>query len=384
MINIFSLLTDLVMPKKLYISIGGWDPVDTFNDVTFNAFKPVTDKVEDYLSTPDQPASPDYTGAAEATAAGNLEMAEYTTDVNRPDMYNPYGSSVWTQDGNNWANTVTMSPEQQALFDQQQSNQLLQGDLAGQGLAATGGMFADPYKTGLDPLQSYDDQRTSIVDAMMARTTEDVAEQRDAKASQLVAQGIPRQSPAFFKEMKAFDRQLTDARQQSELYATDQISTMTADDRATRNQGISEALLERQTPLNEYNALMSGTGVQNPAFNDFSQQQQILGPDYLGAETAKGAWDLAGWNAEIAGDNAITSGLFGLGGAAIMASDIRLKHNINRIGALPSGIPTYEFSYKGSEERQTGVMAQDVIKVIPEAVVTMNNGYYAVDYGKLR
>ena len=297
MINIFSLLTNLVMPKKLYI-LGS---------------------VGDFLglNTPDQPAAPDYTAAAEATAEGNLEMAEYTTAANRPDMYNPYGSSTWTQNGDNWTNTVAMSPEQQALFAQQQQNQALQGDLAGQGLANTGDMFATPYQTGLDPLGSYDDQRAGIIDAMMARTTEDVAEQRDAKASQLVAQGIPRGSEAFFKEMKAFDRQLTDAKQQAEIYATDQISTMTSDDRATRNQGISEALLERQTPLNEYNALMSGSQVSNPAFNDFAQQGQILGPDYMGATTAEGAWDLAGWNAQVAGSNQMMGGMFGLGAAGI-------------------------------------------------------------------
>lgn len=278
--------------------------------------------IDSPFAVPDQPPAPDYTAAAEATAAGNLEMAGYSTQANRPDMFNPWGSSTWTNEtdeaGNpiNWANTVNLSPEQQALFDQQQKTDLLQGDLAYQGLQNTGDMFSTPYKTGLDEIGSYDDKRSGIVDAMMARTSEDVSEGRDQKRSQLVAQGIPVGSPAFQKEMKMFDRRLTDANQQAEIYATDQISTMMGDDRATRNQTVQEALLERQTPLNELNALRSGASVQNPSFDSFSQQQQILGPDYLSATTAQGNWDLAGWNADVAQNNMIVGGIFDVGAAA--------------------------------------------------------------------
>jgi hypothetical protein len=44
----------------------------------------------------------------------------------------------------------------------------------------------------------------------------------------------------------------------------------------------------------------------------------------------------------------------------------------------------YEFSYRADPEhhRYRGVMAQEVLNV-PGAVVTMPNGYYAVDYGVL-
>jgi hypothetical protein len=79
-----------------------------------------------------------------------------------------------------------------------------------------------------------------------------------------------------------------------------------------------------------------------------------------------------------------------LGGAAIMASDIRTKENIKAIGWLPNGLPVYEFEYKPEFKNQwghgtqVGVMAQDVEKVLPEAVIEHPDGYKMVNYGALQ
>jgi hypothetical protein len=64
-------------------------------------------------------------------------------------------------------------------------------------------------------------------------------------------------------------------------------------------------------------------------------------------------------------------------------SDIRLKTNISRIGTTVFGLPHYRFSYLGSNEMFTGVMAQDVIDVMPEAVIRDATGFYRVNYGML-
>ena len=69
-----------------------------------------------------------------------------------------------------------------------------------------------------------------------------------------------------------------------------------------------------------------------------------------------------------------------LGSAAILASDRRLKHAIVEIGELPKGIKVYEFSFLGMDGRYTGVMADEVAKVMPEHVYRMENGYLGVDY----
>ncbi len=64
-------------------------------------------------------------------------------------------------------------------------------------------------------------------------------------------------------------------------------------------------------------------------------------------------------------------------------SDRRLKTNIKRIGTHPLGIGIYEFDYVWGEHA-TGVMADEVKTVMPEAVTRHPSGYDMVDYGKLK
>jgi len=65
------------------------------------------------------------------------------------------------------------------------------------------------------------------------------------------------------------------------------------------------------------------------------------------------------------------------------ASDVRLKTDISRVGTTVFGLPLYRFAYLGSDERFTGVMAQDVLDVMPEAVKRDATGFYRVNYGML-
>lgn len=69
------------------------------------------------------------------------------------------------------------------------------------------------------------------------------------------------------------------------------------------------------------------------------------------------------------------------GGVLGAFSDVRLKSNIEKIGELPSGLGVYEYDKFGKRER--GVMAQEVEKVIPDAVSTHSSGYKMVNYGLL-
>ena len=64
-----------------------------------------------------------------------------------------------------------------------------------------------------------------------------------------------------------------------------------------------------------------------------------------------------------------------------MFSDIRLKENITQTGLSKSGIPIYTFNYKNDNQLWSGTMAQDLLEMGREdAVTTMSNGYYGVDY----
>ena len=64
-------------------------------------------------------------------------------------------------------------------------------------------------------------------------------------------------------------------------------------------------------------------------------------------------------------------------------SDVRLKQDIAQVGVTAHGLPLYIFRYRGQQGLYEGVMAQDVLKVRPDAVVVGADGFYLVDYAKL-
>ena len=64
-------------------------------------------------------------------------------------------------------------------------------------------------------------------------------------------------------------------------------------------------------------------------------------------------------------------------------SDMRLKKDIIRVGTTRHQLPLYDFSYINQAGRFEGVMAQDVLKVMPEAVSIGADGFYRVNYTML-
>lgn len=65
-------------------------------------------------------------------------------------------------------------------------------------------------------------------------------------------------------------------------------------------------------------------------------------------------------------------------------SDRRLKDNIQRIGTADNGLAIYSFTFKGDKSGRThiGFMADEVLKIHPEAVFTLTSGHMMVDYSK--
>lgn len=139
-------------------------------------------------------------------------------------------------------------------------------------------------------------------------------------------------------------------------------------------------------PLNAMNAVLNGNQVQNPTFNGFSQAGYTPGADYSGAASALGQWQSAQDATNAAGFGSILGAVGTLGAAGIKAgmfSDIRLKTNIKRIGRTRAGHGWYSWNWKHNGKKAQGVIAQDVRKVMPHAVVKARNGYLAVDYAQV-
>lgn len=94
---------------------------------------------------------------------------------------------------------------------------------------------------------------------------------------------------------------------------------------------------------------------------------------------------------ESAGMGNLVGSLAGTAAKLYLGSDIRAKENIELVGYLPNGLAVYEYEYKPEFKdreyfghgRFRGVMAHEVEAVIPDAVITLDDGYKVVDYSKV-
>jgi hypothetical protein len=71
------------------------------------------------------------------------------------------------------------------------------------------------------------------------------------------------------------------------------------------------------------------------------------------------------------------------GGGGGRRSDINVKHDIILLGRFANGMGLYRFAYNGSQKQYVGVIAQEAMKVMPQAVSRDGEGYLRVDYDKL-
>lgn len=102
------------------------------------------------------------------------------------------------------------------------------------------------------------------------------------------------------------------------------------------------------------------------------------GQIYINAWKEKAAAD------EGAAQAALMSGIGGIiGGIGSLFSDERLKVILGKAGVCCPGINLYRFRFKGSNRVLRGVVAQEVLKVRPDAVSRHANGYLMVNYHML-
>jgi len=334
------------------------------------------------------PPPPDYAGAAKETAAGNLDAARANIAANRVNQETPYGSLNYSMSGEDkygnpmWSAKQTLAPEQQQLLDIQNQLSIGTGQLGQKGLGYVEKMIDQPFdtsklvSTGFDPSQSYQD-------AYMQRLQPQIAQGREALDVKLANQGIPVGSEAYNRAMMAQSQRENDLL----LGATTQGFGV---GQQARQQGFNELAYQRNEPINTLNAVRSGAQVQSPTFVNPAMQANTAGADILGATQMGYNAQMGAANAQNAANNAMTQGLFSLGGAALM-SDIRTKENIEPIGIANNGLTIYKYEYKPEFKDHElagsgvhyGYMAQEVEQVYPYAVKTLNDGYKVVDYGLL-
>ena len=229
------------------------------------------------------------------------------------------------------------------------------------------------------PNSDYGAQRTSVENAIYSRLNPQLERDRQAQEARLANQGLAIGSEGYREEMDALGRQANDARmqailaggqEQSRLAGLDlqagqfanqaqqqgfgqnatraalnnsvndtqfnqgiqtagfnnqanqqnfaqQIAASQANDRQRQQQMQEQAYL-RGLPMNELNALRSGSQVVNPQFSP-TPQTNVAGTDVSGNVWNAYNANVANANADQAGNNSFLSGLFGLGTAALGA-----------------------------------------------------------------
>ena len=180
-----------------------------------------------------------------------------------------------------------------------------------------------------------------------------------ARAQELQAQGL------------SYDQALQQA--QTELQAQGQ---QFGQGLAARQQGLNEATTAQTLPISQLASILSGAQVQTPTPYTPAQYQQSA-PDITSLINQQ-------YQNQAANQQANNSGLFGLAAAALpfILSDKKTKENIKKVGDWGNGIGMFSYNYKGDGVNRVGVIAQDVEKTLPEAVVDVG-GLKAVNYDKL-
>jgi hypothetical protein len=355
---------------------------------------------------PAPPPAPDYAGAAVAQGAANLESARATARLSNPNTYTPYGTQLVSYEGDIPTIRQTLTPTAQKTLEAQQGVELSLANLGAKGAQTASGVLDKPFSFGGPDVQtSLDLSNVAKMpvnagmtgqEAIMQRLEPSLARQRTSTETNLINQGLRPGTEAYDNAINLLGQQETDARTQAVLQGINldiganqqgygQALESGKFGNTAQQQMLAQAIQGRQMPLNEITALMSGSQIQNPQFGAYSGSTVQPAPIFAGTQ-AQGAFDQNNYNQQVSQANAATAGLYSLGGAALGApkgtfSDRRLKSNIVRLGTHPIGIGIYEYDIFGG--RQIGVMAQELLEVMPDAVHQHSSGYLMVDYGRL-
>lgn len=316
-------------------------------------------------------AAPDPVATANAQAASNKETAVTQAELNHTNQISPDGTSTWKQIGTNpdgtpqYQQTTALSAPNQAIYDTNQGTKQNLATIGQTQSAKIGDLLNTPFNVD----QAISDKITSLgktrLDPQWAAN--------DAKqAASLANQGITPGSEAYDNAMRSYNASKNDA--YNSMYLSGNA------------QAEQESLAERNQPINEISALLSGSQVSTPTFSS-TPQTSVAGTDVAGI--TQNAYLDANQQAQqsVAANNAMMGGLFSLAGSGLQAatmkfSDERLKEDVEKVGELDNGLPVYSYRYKAGGPKEIGLIAQDVEKKIPDAVMGDIFGRKMVDYGK--
>lgn len=255
------------------------------------------------MNTPQPAPAPDPVATANAQTASNKATAISQYELGATNQVTPNGSLTYKQTGTNadgtpqFTATTTLSPDQQSLYDK--------GNVTQNNLADIGNSQSAKIGQLLDTPVNLDTATEGKIDSLgAARLDPQFAREGAALDTSLVNKGIRPGSQAWNDAHTQFSQQKNDAYNQ--LYLSG------------RGQGAQEALTERNQPINEISALLSNSQVSQPNFTG-TPSPGVAPTDIIGAQQQSLNQSNVGFNAQQQQNNALMSGLFGLGKSGVTA-----------------------------------------------------------------
>lgn len=326
------------------------------------------------MGKPDAPTPPAPQNTAAASTATNVGTAIANANLSNVNQVTPNGSLTYNQSGTyKWTDpytgqsydipqytaTTSLSPDQQNLLNLNNQTKTNLSQIGVDQSAKIGSLLSSPFSVN----QAIEDKIDSLG---RARLDPQFAKESDALDVKLRNQGLQPGSAAWNAAMTQFQQGKNDAYNQLYLNGS--------------QQAFSQSLAERNQPINEITALMSGSQVSNPTFQN-TNEPTIPTTDVAGIINQNYQQQQQNYQTQLQQNNQLLGGLFGLGAAGVYKySDRRLKTDIIRVGTADNGLPVYFYRIDGKPE--IGLMSDEVKAVRPDAVRLMDNGYEAVDYAK--
>lgn len=252
------------------------------------------------ISTPSPPAPPDPVATAQAQSQMNKDTAVAQARLNSTNQVGPNGSLIYTAGPEvngvpQYTATTTLSPEQQALYNLTNQTQQNLGKIG----VEQSNKIGDLLNTNFDLNSAVGTQQSDIAKKLL----DPVWQQREsALTTQLANQGVSQGSEAYTNALRDFGMQRDQAYNSALLQG--------------RSQAEQEALAQRNQPLNEISALMSGSQVSQPSFGA-TPTTGIQAPNYEGDVAQNYAGQLQSYQIGQSQKNAMMGGLFGLAAAPL-------------------------------------------------------------------
>lgn len=307
------------------------------------------------------PAPPDPVATAASQTASNKETAIAQSNLNMVDQVGPGGSVKYTQIGTNsdgtpkYQQTTAYDPKTEGIYNAGIGTSQNLANLAQQKSGELGGLLANPI--------DFSAQKQYLEGLTSGALDKSWAQNQAALDTKLSNQGIKLGSDAYDRAQNQFGVTRSDA------YNSANVNNY--------NTALQSQMALRSAPINEILALSGQSQVQQPQFSA-TPQTGVAGTDIAGLTNQGYQNQVAAINANNAGTGAMLGGLFGAGANLLgapstsilgkMFSDKRLKTDIRDTGEEVAGVPVKSWRWKGSDQRDTGVIAQELERKHPGLV----------------